>query len=617
MKSNYDNRKELQGEDPQGSSVSYMVEYYQRPFMLFHYEHSRSSSDFFAPHPIRQRFWQLIPPDEYTRQQARDYLQSYLIAVESQLGELIGKLSLAYCIHLYRRLSPGPVGRDQQPHTIGLTRAILESAIQKYAGHQLCAKIAESAKVSIEKVLGGLLMSPEFEHERNCVAQNNQLVLTYFTSSDLTAFYNLEKLAYEIWKTSAVLRAVGKGAPLVVENEGEYFFDGRSDELELLLANYDDRLGKSGLSNTSSGVVYADWTEDPTGCVLLPVYNLDGLTANEFKDFFSKVYRINFLHDFTPNFLWLPLNLRQYRIAHLPFADPFYKIHNVTLDSVLVLIAALYLRLQYLWLQNISLLTRYYQRAYGISDISSLQEELLSFLSHACQILGLSKSSVTRSEFLAAIDFLTLNNTKRNNMDLSYSGPHYLFLPIQTGKVFVDYTWILRRLYDLFRYVHLPNESFKGDALEKMVNTGRSALPTKPCKSLNGGKKQIDYAIPCGSYLIIAECKAVNMSISFDRGDPQAIEFRTNKVVERALTEVDDKANWLAAHPKGSNYDVSNYSHILPLAISPFVEFMPSRNTRYWLTNDIPRVLTPREFKHFLNELPKITSVFNSVLLNR
>ena len=34
--------------------------------------------------------------------------------------------------------------------------------------------------------------------------ESDELVLTNFTSSDLIEFYNLEKLAYEIWKTSAV-----------------------------------------------------------------------------------------------------------------------------------------------------------------------------------------------------------------------------------------------------------------------------------------------------------------------------------------------------------------------------------------------------------------------------
>ena len=619
------------GSDPSGT---YILEYYQRPLILFHEEHARSTSDFFLPHPIRQRYWQLVSPGEYTDQHARDLLTSYLTSVKSQLGELIGKLSVAYCLHLYRRLSPEPIGRNQQPNTVGITRAILESAIQKYADSQFCTKIAYSSKIPIDKVFAGLLMYPEFEHERNAISQNNQLVFTDFTSSDLTDFYNLEKLAYEIWKTSAVLRATGKGAPLfvhhegtvstagndtplIVYHEGEYFFDGRSDELEFLLSSYDDRISNSGFPHTSSGVVYADWTEDSTGCVLLPAYNLFRLPLSDFKDFFSKVYHINFPNDFKPNFLWIPINLKQYRIAHLPFADKFYETHNVTLDSVLALIATLCLRVQYLWAQNVSLLVRYYQRAYGLSKRTSIEEELLYFLPQSCQLLGIVESDVTHSDFISAIDFWTLNNTKRNNIDLSYSGPHYIFLPIQNGEVFIDYAWIRRRLADLFFGINPRNQNFKGEALEKMVNTGKSSLTTNPCKSINGERKQIDYAVSFGSHLIIVECKAVNMSIGFDRGDPQSIGFRTEEVVERALAEVDIKANWLVANPKGSNYDVSNYEDIIPLAISPFTEFIPSRNTHYWLTNDIPRVLNPREFKHFLSNLPKITSVNNTVLLNR
>jgi hypothetical protein len=633
------NYGETKPEEPNSSSAIYGIEYYQRPFHLIHNEHARSISNFFLPHPIRSRYWQLVPPGRYGLYQARNYLNSYLNAVEAQLSESINKHSIAYFLHLYRRLSPGPVGTDQQPHTIGLTRAALEAAIQKYASHELCNKIAESATVPINKILGGLLMSPEFKPEKELVLNKNQFVLTDFSSSDLTDFYNLEKLAYEIWKTSAVLRAVGKGAPLIVDNNDEYFSDGRSEELGFLISNYDDRLGRSGWSSTSSGVVYADWEEDTNGCVLLPIYNLDKIPADTFNDFFSTVYKIRFPHSFVSNFLWIPLNLKQYRIAHLPFSVPFYELHHVTLDSVLAVISALCLRVQVLLLQDRFTLIRYYQRAYGISDNSILREELFKLLPQAYTTLGLKESDISRGDFINAIDFWTLDKTKLINIDLPYSGPHYLFLPIHREKVFIDYAWIIRRLYDLFRYVHLDDQNFKGDALEKIVNSGKSVLPTKPCKSLDGEKRQIDYAVSCGSYLVIAECKAVSMSISYDRGDPKAIEFRTNNVINRSLTEVDDKAKWLSTHPKGANYDVSGYSNILPLAISPFVEFMPSKNSRYWLTLNTPiiitpkdfissgkvhysstgsisRVLTPKEFIHFLRELPNTKNILNVFRIN-
>jgi hypothetical protein len=227
------------------NNTFFMVDYYQRPFLLLHQENARIYQDFTIPHSIRNRFWQLVPPGEYPSDEGRVFLNSYLTAVESELAKQIKELSVAYCVHLYRRLAPGPIGRDQRPKTIGLTRAVLEAAIQKYAPFQLCNKIAESSAVPIGKILDGLLMAPEFEVERNIVAQANQLVLTDFTSMDLLSFYDLERLAYEIWRTAAILRTTGKGAPLIVCDPPECFTDGRSIELDFLVTNFDKRTGRS------------------------------------------------------------------------------------------------------------------------------------------------------------------------------------------------------------------------------------------------------------------------------------------------------------------------------------------------------------------------------------
>ena len=140
--------------------------YYQRPFALLHSDPAFSALKGHLYHPVRQSFWQLIEPGEYTGQLAREYLESYIATLESYLRQNIAGLSLAYFVHLYRRLSPEPIGNNDQPMTIGRTRAILEAAIQKYAAFQFCDKVAWSTEVSIDKVLGGLLMSPEFENER-------------------------------------------------------------------------------------------------------------------------------------------------------------------------------------------------------------------------------------------------------------------------------------------------------------------------------------------------------------------------------------------------------------------------------------------------------------------
>lgn len=595
-----------------------MLDYYQRPFLLFHQENTRIYQGFTMPHSIRNRFWQLVPPGEYSSEEGRVFLSSYLTSVESELAKQIEELSVAYCVHLYRRLAPGPIGRDQQPRTIGLTRAVLEAAIQKYAGFQLCNKIGESSAVPIRKVLGGLLMAPEFEIERNIVARLNQLVLTDFTSIDLLAFYDLERLAYEIWRTAATLRTTGKGAPLIVCAPPECFADGRSAELDFLVTNYDKRTGRTEWSSSASGVTFADVEQQSAeGCVLVPIYNVGSVTSADFKDFFRQMYGIRLMSEMTLNFVWVPFNLREYRKAHLPFATAFYDRYNVSLDAVLAVIAALSLRVEYSWLQTRGTsLLRFFQRAYeGPDKLKDIRDAILLLLPDACKTLGVDKATVASDEIETALDFWTLDNSNRKAIDLSYSGPHYLLLPVQQDRFFIDYAWILRRLHDLFLGISIPDQNFKGDALETLIRSAQSVLPTKPCKTDKGQSRQIDYAVACGSHLVIAECKAVGRSVAFDRGDPKAVKYRTSNVVQRGLSEVDDKAKWLASYPLGTNYAVASYDYILPVVVSPFVEFIPSQDTRYWISADLPRVLAPKEFENLLNDPAAIVNAYNKISL--
>ncbi len=90
--------------------------------------------------------------------------------------------------------------------------------------------------------------------------------------------------------------------------------------------------------------------------------------------------------------------------------------------------------------------------------------------------------------------------------------------------------------------------------------------------------------------------------MGYDRGDPLAISYRRKQVIERSLNEIDEKALWLAKNPIGRNYDVTNFRYILPVGISPFVEFIPSLSPRYWISEKIPRVLTPPEFSELCND---------------
>jgi len=595
--------KKARGEQP----VLISTDYYQRVFYLLHLELEREGYDSELPHPIRERYWRLLPYRTYLPLESKPLILTYIASVERELSETISKYSLAYYLHLYRRISPEAIGVDKQPMTVGIIRAILEAAIQKHAQIEPCGHVGLTHDISMDQILNGILMAPEFEMERQILQESNQMVLTDFSLPNLKAFYETERLAYETWRNSSMLRIAGKGAPIIVDESRDCVYDSRSEELNKLVrlfdernATYDSRL----LSATGvTGEEYRDSFVE-TGFVLLPSYNVGLITANELGSIFKKVFNIEFKVESRFNFIWFPFDLKQFRDNHSPFAAAFRDKYGVELDTVLLIIAVLCQRIFHVWMieKNIDSVLRLWQRAYeGPYERNHVIDEITAFVPMGSKLLGIDENQVDQDELLKAFEFWELNDQARNDIDLAYPGPHSIFLPYGDDRVFLDYAWIMRRLYDLFVGVAIPDQNFKGNLLESVVRFERSILPVKECRSLDGSKKQIDASFQVGNRLVIIECKAVWKSIAFSRGDFQAIEYR-NKVIINALEQVDEKASWLSNHPIGTNYDISHFDDILPIAVTPFPEYIPSLTSFFWLSDRLPRVLTPRELKSALKD---------------
>src|SRR5262249_17407866 len=186
-----------------------------------------------------------------------------------------------------------------------------------------CDRVAFSNEVSACEVLGGLLLGPEMELFREALSQHAQLVLTGFGTLEMREMYEAEKLAYEVWKCMATLRTLGKGAPLIVDENDPYFYDGRSDELDRLITNYDGRRRYPGSS--ASGTVfpqYAVEAGEESGYIFIPSYNVGAISSSVFEPWFKSLnleIREITGGEFKPNFIWHPFNLRAYYIAHSPF----------------------------------------------------------------------------------------------------------------------------------------------------------------------------------------------------------------------------------------------------------------------------------------------------------
>src|ERR1017187_6087432 len=139
------------------------MEYYQLPFFLIGGEMLKQGYDGLQPHPLRQSFWNLVPPGVYGPEKGRSLVESYLVRLEQELRAVISRHSLAYWLHLYRRTGPGVTGRNDSPAPVCNVRATFEAAIQKLSLNTPCDRIANSADISPEQIIGGLLLATPFK----------------------------------------------------------------------------------------------------------------------------------------------------------------------------------------------------------------------------------------------------------------------------------------------------------------------------------------------------------------------------------------------------------------------------------------------------------------------
>jgi hypothetical protein len=579
-----------------GQPQSLLLDYYQPAFAWLHTQLPSSLS---RVHEIRKTFWKLVPEGRYDQLSAQELIKSYAFVVESRLADEIKKHSIAYWIHVYRRLSPHSIGANQAEATAMLVRQILEASFQKYGSTEDCDGIGWSDRLKPEEVLSGV---PEpfkgtYLIERY-LTNTRQHLLKDFGLNELIGFYQCEKLAYELWRCGATLRIISKGASLLVDHaNNNEFLDDRTEELNELVASYDER-GDSFIASATATVFRSSndiFRAD--GVVFLAQYNVAHTKASGYEYLFKQ---IRFPKDLEFNFDLLPFQVDDFCRSHAAFSSPFYKKHGVHYEVILMVIMSLFSKILERWTIDEANLFQWFQRAYtGPSSIEDIKAAVMSGIERSAEKLGAAIPS--NEEVKKAISFLTLTDQKRSGISLLTGGPKYLFVPSSRGRFLVDFAWLISSLHYLFLGVPFPPDSLKGKVLETFVGGSKSVLPDGECKGLDGQSREVDAAFERGKFLIIVECKANARSIAYDRGDLNALIFRRNKF-EDALEQVDDKAKWLSLHGKGTNYDIRQYEGILPVVVTPFKEFMPSLSSRYWIEKKRPRVLLPTELERLLAE---------------
>jgi hypothetical protein len=567
----------------------------------------------------KARFWDLVPPRVYLPAEAQELLGLYLDSVERELSDRLSKHSIAYWYHVYRRLGMGAIGPTSNPVTVMHTRAIFDAAIQKYAKATLCDRLVPTGPVPLDSVFAGEPKGIERELIEVALSGKPSLFLTNFTVTELYELYQIERLAYEIWATTALYRITGKGAPLEVLSGPPYLMDYRSPELAELVDHYDRRNLANiadGTFETNSGTVFRNQIDSGVG-----LFTQTNIMGNEWS------FAIEWLaqqgvavHQTGPlNFVVFPINLRNFLSSHRPFEEAFERMHGFSIEECLVVFAAIgWMRVQIANDIDRHEILRCEKRGYsGAFSMDRIEFWVRESLPTFAKSLG-CKRDVSNFRVTEVLDWLTLTEDKRREISLGYAGPHSVFLPVTHGDstdIFVDFAWLFRRLRDLFFDVRIDDNNFKGTALEEVTRSETTPLTHKQLVATDGTSKQIDASFARGSRLFVVECRAFQRSIGFEKGQIKATLYARERI-ERALRDIDAKAAWLASRPIGRNYDVSGFTEIVPLCVVPFAEFIPSLFEWYWLRKGVSRVLRPDELKAELTRTNDDEVYFNSVRVN-
>lgn len=308
---------------------------------------------------------------------------------------------------------------------------------------------------------------------------------------------------------------------------------------------------------------------------------------------------LKIVYDTITNFIWIPINMFSYYKSNLNYSKAFEKTNKVNIESVLVVFTILLYHVLANWEDPIFMWKcwkRCYEGPYKKEDIFDI---LQNDLSSCIEYFGFSKESI---DFKKGFDYWALTEEKKKNIELSYPGPHSIFIPYGNDRYFIDYAWMHRRLFDLFWNCKISDENFKGTALETLIQRQKElVLPTKECKSFSGDTRQIDASFEKDDILLIIEYKSKDRSIGFYKGTKDSLVFRKETYAEK-IEQIDDKAAWLIKEVKGTNFDISKYHKIIPIVITPFVEYIPYNERKYWISDEIPRILTPAELIDLIEE---------------
>ena len=549
--------------------------------------------------------------------EASRFIKNLQDRIEAEIKKIVSKKSVYYWLHLYRRIPPVSSIASESEITVWLYRNIAECSFIKYGSTKIGSELIYSNKPNIpdHQIASGNLTKAmkKYQKESYRPFKTNGVFLGEFNSKELMEMYVIERMCFEFWHTTVCIRRLSKGGTLFVRNY--LYYVQNNEEVDLLVKIHDEREKNQSYFVSTTGMLLQEQDIGISGVAFFPQYNIQQLSCSDYpyQKFFGlqEDYPDNEGKPFIPNFIWHLFNFDYYYRLHSFLQLDFRNYYGYSLEAFVTTIYLVVKRLMYLVIEDTNnkntIVRNLMQRAYSFQGSEDNFIGDLESINSYDRLSSIPDYKIERKELKKVIDNLKLNEKDLLKISLSTLGPRKLFIPSFEGGFIIDYSAIHSIL---FTHMHLVpcEEGTKGPLFEDAVIEIllKENLPLwerkKKLKHQDGTSKEIDASIIFNNILFLFELKANRISLGSLAGYRESLDFRIEKM-KGALKQVDNKADWLSTHRKGTNYELPETVNIIvPIVISPFVEYIWSIDDSLWLNSSTPRVCTPSEVKDILTE---------------
>ncbi|MBA7642235.1 hypothetical protein ES703_49924 [subsurface metagenome] len=559
--------------------------------------------------------------------------------LEEEIKRLCANHSKYYWLHLARRIFPMTIEPYDRPTTPYLHHTTFQLAVLKYGNinqgeefvavpssfnisEYICTEAPYKGKtVDLNKAdQAEKQMSDELEEMIRPTIIPRQI-----TQKDAINIYQIEYLALDYYRITSQLRRLWKGGKLRVQ-KGRFAGVDLPKRVEDLVALYDQRQSKyHELLSSFGSITNLEMVREKESLdnfvIFIPTVNIERhkipLVFPEEEFLGGRVKGPIYTKDNPTNFVIIPVSLQPCYQKMCMFRKAIKNVFKFSPEELISFIITLDRHNLRFWMHNIQSRYSFFQRGY---ETIPSTKEFCKYLARIYkdiykQLFGkitLEQASSFCGQFLS---FMSYERDDFKNISLWDRTGVKLFLPVPQGLL-ADHSAIPAVLASIFSELALLASTdgqigqMRGDDFEKEVEKYLEVnihdfhpwVCHRKLRFLSGTERDIDVSFLSGSVLFVIECKAFSVPPAFDRGEPDALQARKDKI-DYALNQAVTLCQLLSKERKGKNFEIpGTATHIISIVASPFPEYVDTRSDRYFLTPSIPRVCTPEEIAEFVRQ---------------